>query len=383
MHSAAPPWDSARAEAQLAKLSHGLTEYNQNIAPIIASINRFRSGLNAHQVMVAIHALESDLATLRIKRRRIESDAACRNYSQALDRKRRLEEENARLQQELEQEQSNFLNRYFGVINETFSALGSGRFTIAMETSRRGNMPTVQIRASFGNVEVTPDRLHAFFSESDRRALALAVFWAKLELLEDTEKERSIVVLDDPVTSFDDARIDRTIRLIEAGLPKLRQVIVFSHYAVYLETFFKRLRGRPAFPLLLAKLFQNENGSQVACAEPMDFVETPHQRAYRRITDFIERRHREDIFQDLRVFLETEVHSRYYSQILANELREKQFVDLLDELLRVNAFEQNVRSEIEQLRITLNTDHHVWTNRSLEEKIGIATDVVRFIYERL
>jgi hypothetical protein len=31
----------------------------------------------------------------------------------------------------------------------------------------------------------------------------------------------------------------------------------------------------------------------------------------------------------------------------------------------------------------LNTDHHVWTDRSQEEKIGVATDVLRFVYEEL
>lgn len=52
----------------------------------------------------------------------------------------------------------------------------------------------------------------------------------------------SILVLDDPVTSFDDGRIDRTIRLVEASRKAFRQVIVLSHYPKYLKSFFERAR---------------------------------------------------------------------------------------------------------------------------------------------
>jgi len=78
------------------------------------------------------------------------------------------------------------------------------------------------------------------FSESDRRALALSIFWAKIELLDEQQKQNAILVLDDPVTSFDDGRIDRTIRLMEENRPAFRQIIVLSHYPRYLKSFFER-----------------------------------------------------------------------------------------------------------------------------------------------
>ena len=229
---------------------------------------------------------------------------------------------------------------------------------------------------------VTQNRLRSFFSESDRRALAFAVFWARLEVLDPGEQARTIIVLDDPVTSFDDGRIDRTIRLIESRLPHLRQVIVLSHYPNYLRAFFTRLHGQPD-GVLLAMLSQDETGSQMRRANPLDFTETDHQRAFRRITAFTERVHSDDVLCDLRVFLETEVRSRYHQAICLNNLRSVQFAPVLDELARLGAMSEDTRRAIEPLRLTLNTDHHAWMTRSHEEKIGIARDVLRFVYEEL
>ena len=60
-----------------------------------------------------------------------------------------------------------------------------------------------------------------------------------------------------------------------------------------------------------------------------------------------------------------------------------QFENLLDELLGVGAMSPPTRGGIEQLRLTLNTDHHNWTHRSHKEKIGIDEDMLRCAYEDL
>jgi len=382
VHVAVPPWDSSAVVDQQTALARTVEAYNQCIAPISAAIAHFKAGLDAAQVARRAQDAQRDLETLRLQKRRIESEVVCRGYSDATDRRRTLEVEGSRLQEELEREQTVFLNRYFVAINRIFVALGSSRFAISAESSRRGNMPTIQLRVCFNGVPIIQDRLHACFSESDRRALAFAVFWARIEMRDAADRSRTIVVLDDPVTSFDDGRIDRTIRLIESQITYLRQIIVLSHYSAYLEKFFNRLHDQHA-GLLLATLYQDATGTQMRRANPLDFIETDHQRAYRRIATFIERQHGDDVFLDLRIFLETEVRSRYYRAMTTNNLLGQQFAPLLDELTRLGAISHETRRAIEPLRRTLNTDHHVWTDRSQEEKIGIATDVLRLAYEEL
>jgi hypothetical protein len=381
-HAAAPVPDAADLLCQKQMLTRALEAYNEGLMPIITAIAEFKAGLDAAIVERRIHESERDIASLRLHKRRIETDAACRTYSEITLRKAESEAECVRLQIELEREQTAFLTRCFETVNRIYSALGSNRFTISAETSRRGNMPTIQLRVAYNRTPITPDKLHRCFSESDRRALAFAIFWARIEMRDPAERANTIVVMDDPVTSFDDARIDRTIRLIELQAPNLRQTIVLSHYSDYLKTFFNRLHGQHN-GVLLATLFQDANGSQMRRADPLDFTETDHQRAFRRISTFIERAHTHDVFQDLRVYLETEVRSRFYMIMSENNLRALQFAALLDELTRLGSMSADTRRNIEPLRVTLNTDHHIWTGRRHEEKIGVATDVLRFIYQEL
>lgn len=382
VHASAPPWGAGPSLDQYSALYRATDEYNRVIQSLIAGIARFKSNLDPDQIENRIREGDDALQKLRLCKRRLELSDTCQVYDRALTREGEIQREIDHLQEALEQEQTAFLDRYFSAINRIFAQLGSRRFTISSERSRRGHMPTIQLRASFNGVQITPSRLGMFFSESDRRALALSIFWARLETQEEADLLRTIVILDDPVTSFDDGRIDRTIRLIELQLPRLRQVIVLSHYPGYLRTFFQRINGRNE-QILVAKLFQNEVGSHLTRAAPIDFTETDHQRAYRRIVDFIERRHHEDIFGDLRVFLETELRSRHHRTITKYDIGGLQFASLIDELTRLGAMLTDTRQSIEPLRLTLNTDHHVWTTRSHEEKIRIAEDVISCAYERL
>ena len=115
----------------------------------------------------------------------------------------------------------------------------------------------------------------------------------------------------------------------------------------------------------------------------MDFVESEHQAKFRHIVDFVERRHRENICQDFRVYLETEVKSRYRKQIADNALTGITFSELLDALQNQGCLAQEVRKEIEQYRLSLNPDHHVWTERAHEDKVALASDLLDFVYSRL
>ncbi len=292
------------------------------------------------------------------------------------------EQEIKRLKEQLNTEQSEFLNTCFESINSIFALLGSGPFQISKQIGRRGNMPVIQLTASYAGIPISPDKLRAFFSESDRRALSLSIFWAKIESLEEQQKQNAILVLDDPVTSFDDGRIDRTIRLMEAKRPAFRQIIVLSHYPRYLKSFFERASLNTS-GIQLSKIIRTQESSKLETASPADFVETEHHIKFRHIINFIDRQHTENVSQDLRIFLETEVKSRYRKQIMENGLNGLQFKDLLDKLLEHGIIDEDKRKELEDYRLSLNPEHHTWTERSQEDRIALSSDVLEFIYERL
>ena len=380
VHVTMPPWCGDDDLAPYDALTEAVSQYNQCSDAIVECIAHFKAGLDSPETAQRLQLIERDIKTLRLQKRRIDLSGECDSYLEAEVERDALLEVAAQSEEELATEQTDFLERYFQVINTVFERLGSRHFAISAERSRRGNMPTIQLQVTFKGVPIPQNRLKALFSESDRRALALAVFWARVQTRDDEEQGRTIVVLDDPVTSFDDGRIDSTIRLIESQLPHLRQVIILSHYPGYLKTFFTRLHGGGDQPLL-ARLKLDENGTQLERADPLEFTETDHQLAYRRIAGFIERTHNEDVLKDLRVFLETELRSRYFHAISQNDLHGLQFAALLKELVHCKALSNTTRDAVEHLRLTLNPDHHVWSGRSHEEKIGLAEDTMRCAYE--
>ena len=321
--------------------------------------------------------------------RRLQSHEVCERYAELVQYNSRLENDIKDLQIELEHEQTEFLGTYFDQINEIYNRLGSGKFNISKVVSRRGLMPTIQIQAFYAGARIARNNLSSFFSESDRRALALSIFCAKVLTLDPELKRNAIVILDDPVTSFDDGRIERTIRLMETFRRDIRQIIVLSHYPLYLKLYFDRANSQ-AGGIQLIRIHQNQDSSEFKLALPNEFVDTPHQKAFRHIMGgggggggFIERQHSEDILLMLRVFLENEIKSRYRKQISDHQLEKMQLGELLEALLHLGAIDEAKFQDLEEFRRSLNPDHHIWTSRSHEEKIGLSTDILNFVYTRL
>ncbi len=382
IHTRVDPWQCAEALSAYSHLAQSASQYNVILGQIAERVSDFKRRLDPDAIEAHIRSLESQLSDYAMKQRRQQSTDACIRYATLTKHMSATRQALETLQKELQDDQARFLRDYFGAINTLFSRLGSGPFQISKGEARRGNMPVVQLTASYSGVPITPDRLRAFFSESDRRALALSVFWAKAQVLSDAEKADTILVLDDPVTSFDDGRVDRSIRLMDTARASFRQIIVLSHYAIYLKSFFDRAHQQVG-GIQVARITRTQEGSQLELASPADFVETEHQAKFRHIVDFVDRRHSEDVCQDLRVYLETEVKSRYRKQIADNHLQGHRFGDLLDALLHLGSLSQHVRAELEQFRLSLNPGHHIWTGRSQEDKIALASDLLDFIYTRL
>jgi len=358
------------------------SKYNELTQQVIGQIDDFKSSLEPEIIAEEISILKNQLSELQLKKRRQDSETACGQLAKLLIRKDEIEQEINRLKQQLDREQFDFLNECFESINRLFARLGSSPFQISKQISRRGNMPVIQLTASYAGVPISQDKLQAFFSESDRRALALSIFWAKIESLDEQQKQNAILVLDDPVTSFDDGRIDRTIRLMDASRHLFRQFIVFSHYPRYLKSFFERASLNTS-EIQLSKIIRESESSKLSKASPADFVENEHHQKFRHIKGFIEHHHTEDVSKDLRIYLETEMKSRYRKQIMENDLYDLQFRELLDKLHEFGIIDQNKRAEIEQFRLSLNPDHHTWTDRTHEDRIALASDVLEFIYVSL
>ena len=357
-------------------------EYNNQLEIIKETIISFKSSLDSNSIGNRITELSTQLLQYQTQKRRLQLETHCQTYTQLTTNEQNNRNEVNRLNTELRAQQTTFLSQCFSEINRIFRLLGSNNFTISQTINNRGNMPVIQVTASYNGVPVTNTQLESVFSESDRRALAFSIFWARITRMQRDEAIRTVVILDDPITSFDNGRIDRTIRMIETERANLRQVIIFCHYSNYLSAFYLWANNNPANTVLYS-LRRDANGTTIVNANPSDFTESINQRKWRKINDFVEGRTQDDIFADLRVFLETEVRNRYWLQINRNDLAGLQFSELLRELLNRGYINQICWNMINQLRQTLNIEHHVWTERVLTEKVGIANDVLTAVFDHL
>lgn len=128
-------------------------------------------------------------------------------------------------------QQEDFLNKYFADIQQIYSKLGSENYRIERETTSRGKKKVYGVKIYFRDKLI--DETRFCMSESDRRALALSVFLAKIKI---DNNPNSILILDDPVTSFDKDRMRNFISIInELKSNCFGQLIILMHY----ENFFR------------------------------------------------------------------------------------------------------------------------------------------------
>jgi len=363
-------------------LRENIDLYNNELNNALELITSYKENLNAELIRNQIRTLEEQKEIHRISLKRLQLNPICERYNELIENRDNVSQIIEDLETNLETAQNTYLNEYFDKINDLFSRLGSESFQITKSINRRGNMPVVILAATYCGIPITNEQISCFFSESDRRALALSVFLAKIISLTDEQKHNAIILLDDPITSFDDSRIERTIRLMETIRASYRQLIILSHYPKYIKAFFERTNTNTA-DIKLLRLTKNAVTTNFDVAQPIDFVETLHQRKYRKIIGFIERTHTEDISLELRVFFEEEVKMRYKKQIEDNALINLSFIHILDGLRTANVITEENRNGIEQFRLTLNVDHHIWSDRTQDEIIGIANDLINYIYTEL
>ncbi len=382
VHAPVGPWEQPEFLAVLDEVITTCIEYNELLLAVQTRILTFKEHLDPSILSAELDTLRAAIAGLQSQQQRLAIDEHCRRYIALRCRQEELDREIPVLQRQLETAQACFLDEYFAAINHLFSALGSSGFGISRRVNRRGNLPTVELIPTYCQCTIPASRLNSYFSESDRRALALSIFLAKVKAIPASERPSIVVVLDDPVTSFDDGRIDRTIRLLDELRSELRQLVVVSHYSRYIRAFCERASAADE-GVSLARIVKTDTGSQLERAKLQDFTETSHERMFRQIRDFIARRHTVDISRDLRVYLERELRWRFYKQMIDGCLQNAPFADLMAALRGCGAITPALHSRIEALRHSLNPEHHCWTDRTQEDKISIAEDVLKCVYEDL
>lgn len=330
-------------------------------------------------VQSKVDNLEQRVRILEFKKARIEQDEACKKYLRTRQELKSLDTHIEKLEEKLKLEQSQYIEDYFDEINLLFKNFGSRNFTLSARPDKTGHKPVYTINVKFHNKKISNEQLKNVFSDSDRRALALAIFWAKIKLKDDTEKKNQIIILDDPVTSFDDNRVTNTLSAIKQELYHSEQVIVLTHYKNFIKRMCEIVNDNDNVPIKFISIQQNEQTSFLSESSRDDFMKSDYERLFSNIYDFINKKHDDSdyIKPRLRIFLE----NYYLPTVFAKHIQDKGVnTGSLPEIIDGIFSDESTKRRMHEYRINLNPDSHIRTTNDAEDVRNFAKEMMEYLY---
>ena len=357
-----------------------LSEISETIDSIREAIRQFKEPYrDLSQIRTRIVEIQSEIEIKKRAIARVEQNDDCVSYQSEQQEITVIESRITENEQALSANQNQYLDRFYGRINYHFRQFGSENFTLERGTDNRGHQPVYFLKVKFKNVEVNNSNIIKVFSESDKRALALSLFWAKMDFLTPEQLQKAIIVLDDPVTSFDDNRILKSITRIKEALRAVGQVIVLTHYSHFIRNFMERGMNDD-FTISFIEVVQNNTTSFLRRIESKNFTETTYERIFSKIYGFINRESDADIRSDLRPFLE----SQFLPHFFINEFKEFNESDTpfgtLNEKIEAIFSNEEVKAKFHEFRKMLNSDSHLFTSSNEEDIRSFASEMMTYLY---
>lgn len=358
-----------------------IVTYNELAVRINEVLTEFKAGISAEQFSVDEIAASGRALGWELILRRIDNSTLCEQYVQLSGDLQKNDAALTIAQEDLETEQSTYLGKFFEKINIFFGVFGSSDFTIAKVRDGRGDLPVYILGVQYKGKDIDSGKLGMVFSESDKRALALSIFWASLSVMEPASLASTIVVLDDPVTSFDDNRIGLAISQFRLMAMGLRQIICLSHYSNFVRRFLELEPIDGDFCLL--GIDKSNVTSHILVGQPSVFLDSDHHKKFVNIMGFIEKRKADPIGSDLRVYLEEELRSRFRFDIAKLKIANSSLSELIDQLHQHGCYSSEVKDELHIYRQDLNSAHHQWESRTTEDWASFAGGMLNLIYTQL
>lgn len=359
--------------------NQAIYSYWQTAAQINTTLDLFKSTLDATQLHTEIAQVKANFDSYQHQIKRITLEPVCQNFRSKHQDVTSLEVAYTQQKESLEQSQSAYLDAYFHLANQLFIEIGSTDFEIIKAANNRGHQVIYELRVKFKGQDIPFDKLNYVFSESDRRALALCVFLAKILSLPDQEKAKAILVLDDPVTSFDNERITLILNKLDEFNRIVKQLIITTHYKGMASKAVRKFRHCTKS----VRLMHGANGIEISAVNNDTMMATEHDLAFDRIKAFVGREINENIITELRPFFEEEVRSRFKKQLSDLGESRSDLSVCITGLKNNNFISQELEARLHAMRDSFNTPMHEIGQQAIENTRSIATQMLTLIYEQL
>jgi len=361
--------------------------YQRNLSAISETIDSIREAIRLFkepyrdliQIRTRISELRTEIETKKRAIARVEQNDDCISYQREQQEIIVIERRITANEQALSANQNQYLDSFYTRIDFHFKQFGSENFTLERGTDNRGHQPVYFLKVKFKDVEINDSNITKVFSESDKRALALSLFWAKMDFLTSEQKQNAIIVLDDPVTSFDDNRILKSITRIKETLREMRQVIVLTHYSHFIRNFMERGMNDD-FTISFIEISQNNTTSFLRRIESNLFTETAYDKVFSRIQSFINRESEVDIRADLRPFLESLYLPHFYIKEFKAYTESDRVFGTLSEKIDAIFSDEKVKAKFHEFRTMLNPDSHLFTSSKEEDIRSFAREMMEYLY---
>jgi wobble nucleotide-excising tRNase len=293
-------------------------------------------------------AAKNAVSLAEMKLRRLEQDARCKLYLEKQVEQKDYKTQTTKLQKQLESSQSEYLKTLFASINTWFKKLGSSDFELSQTSSNRGHKKVYELKIAFCGEPIENDDLSKVFSESDRRNLALAIYLARAEQL---DKENSILILDDPVVSYDDNRIIITCSELNRISNDFEQVIILTHY----KTVIRQLLKCKANAIYI-KIEKDSADAKLTNFDTNDFQLSDHEKAYLGLAAFANGDSND--FGKLRQFMERHIDLIFQPKLKELELTHAKLSEQIIGLKDSGDLSSNAATKLDGYRTSLNSDYH-------------------------
>ncbi len=282
--------DAVRAAVQLheanlatiAAINQQLTLPNQ----AIAAVKQRTANANPSAIIATLLRLKA------VQSRHIAATSAlCADYLAEKTAKAATEQLRDQARTALEQYRANVFPNYQAAINRHLVRFNAGFHldSVTAANTRFGSTCTydvvinnMAVAVAGGNPQAGDHSFKNTLSAGDRNALALAFFFASIEL--DPNRANKTVVIDDPVSSLDEHRSLTTVQEVRRLSTRVAQVVVLSHSKPFLCRIWE---GADPATRVALHVVRDGNGSTIEAWNVARDSVTEHDRRHSVLRDYL------------------------------------------------------------------------------------------------
>jgi len=330
----------------LEEINNNIITYNKYITAYNSSINTFRAGIITEQ-----QAQKNIDSLHRIKKRHEPTvNALCLLLAAEKLNLKTLEQAYPLLIQQQQIAATTFFNTYRDRINHylghefrtPFRIEGVDHIPPKGKATRSRIEYHLTLNGHRISCDVTqPNSTRECLSEGDKSTIALAFFLSKIDI--DPDINNIIVLIDDPLSSFDSNRRSYTVKIVKELIPRVKQIIVLSHHEFFLSALSEGVVRAEKKTLRVCENFTTGCSTIV----PLDLdalVKIEYFRHIEELDCFLvtpDINNRDRILGLMRNVLEAHIRFKFYRQLSGMPQNQGTFGKLIDELERQNVIFRN------------------------------------------